>query len=103
MTSGNAVGDYLTKSRMQMRIGGNDVAGIARVMSIGIGDKAAGLADQQNARSKIPTLQSKFPITVITAGGDPGEVERGGTEPTNAGDLGHKLRKGAGECEAARR
>ena len=50
------------------------------------------LADQQQPGGDVPEFQILFPEAVVAAGGDPGEVERGGAE---APDPGHLRRHGA--------
>src|SRR3954447_4122977 len=103
MTSGDTVADRVAECTVQVGISRDDIAGVARVLSAGIGDETASLPDQQNPCGKIPAFQPEFPVAIVPAGRDPGEVQRRSTEPTNAGDLWHQLRKSAGEGQASRR
>ena len=80
-----------------------DVAGVARILPAGIGDEAASLAHQQHAGGQVPALQPELPEAVVAAGGDPGEVERRGTEAADAGDLRHQHAERAGEGQASLR
>src|SRR5690349_23507618 len=102
MTSDDAIAYCLAKRGMQMRIGGNHVTGIAGIVPCRIGYKAPRLADQQSPSREVPALQPELPVAIVSAGRDPGEVKRCSAEPTNAGDLGHQQRKGAGERQATR-
>src|SRR6478752_2936952 len=52
-----------------------------------VADEAARLAHQQAARGGVPRLQVAFPESVVPPGSDPREIERGGAEAANAGDL----------------
>src|SRR4051794_28811455 len=54
------------------------------VATIEIGDKAARLAHQDDARRHIPGRYIALPIAVEAPGGDPGEIERGGAELAQA-------------------
>ena len=56
--------------------------------AVGVGDPAAGLGDQQQARGDVPGVEVALPVAVEAAGGDPGEVQRRGAE---AADAGHPL------------
>lgn len=60
-------------------VGGED-DGAAELVRISgeVGDFAAGLFDEQDAGGGVPGLQAKFPEAVEAAGGDAGEIERGG-------------------------
>ena len=49
--------------------------------------EAARLAHQQATGSGVPRREIAFPETVIAAGSDPREVERGRAEPANSGNL----------------
>ena len=59
------------------------------VAAVELGDEPAGLAHQQNARGDVPARQAVFPESVIAAGRDIGEIERGRAEAPDAGDLLH--------------
>ena len=75
-------------------VAGDDVAlGEHVVAAVAIGDEAAGLAHQDEPGRDVPGLDIALPIAVEPAGGDPGEIERGGAEAAQAGDL---LLHGAG-------
>ena len=52
-----------------------------------IADKAAGLAHERDARRHVPGREVALPIGIETAGGDPGEIERGRAEAAQPGDL----------------
>src|SRR5690606_2075022 len=79
--------------RMQVAIGGKHLPlGDARLATPEIGDEAAGLPHQNDARGDVPELKVLLPETVITAGRDPGEIERGRAEAANSG---HFRRDGA--------
>src|SRR5690348_15264688 len=52
-----------------------------------VGDEPAGFADQQHARGGVPQGQAVLPETIHLAGRDPGEVERGGAEAADAGNV----------------
>ncbi len=93
----HALGHHGAQLSVQMRVAGNDVAGLPRVAVANVGGIAAGLADQQHAGSDVPGLDPKLPVTVEAAVGDPGEVQRGGAEAADAGDLRHQSRQGAAE------
>src|SRR5262245_3361693 len=55
--------------------------------AVEIGGKAAGLAHHENAGRHVPGRDVALPKTVEPAGGDPGEIEGGGAETTQARDL----------------
>src|SRR4051794_34325323 len=52
-----------------------------------IRDEPAGFFDQKHARGGVPDVEIVFPEAVHPPGGDPGEIERGRSEPANARDL----------------
>src|SRR5690606_23939238 len=56
-----------------------------------VGDEPSGFADHQHARTHVPGRQRVLPETVEAAGRHVGEVERGGAEPANAGNLSHHV------------
>ena len=56
-------------------------------MAVAIGDKAAGLAHDKQARRDIPRRQIALPVAIEPAGGDPGEIERGGAVAAQAGEI----------------
>ena len=58
-----------------------------RVAAVDVGDEAAGLAHQQDARGHVPGRQIALPIAVEPAGRDEGQVERGRAEPAQPRDL----------------
>src|SRR5579862_7528661 len=61
---------------MHAVISGGDLAlGEDGVATAAIADEAAGFADQDDARGKIPRRQVALPVGVEPAGCDPGEVE----------------------------
>ena len=69
------------------------------IAAVEVGDKAAGLAHQDDARRHIPGLKVALPVAVEPAGGDPGEVERGGAElrrrPATFGCIARELSRGS--------
>ena len=85
---------------VKMGIGGHDIAG-DMIGAVRRGGVAAGFPHDQKASAIIPLLQAQFPKSIVAAGGDPGEIERGGAEAADAGDLRHQAAQGAGEGEAA--
>src|SRR5690606_31862709 len=75
-------GDDLVQARVQVIVAGNDLLGADRMRAATIiGDEAAGLAHEQAPSGGVPRLEVAFPEPVVTARGDPCEVERGGAEP----------------------
>ena len=74
-------------------VAGGDVALVRHgVAAVEIGDEAAGLAHQDHAGGHVPRRQIALPIGIEPAGGDPGEVERGGAEAAQPGEM--LLRRG---------
>jgi len=64
-------------------------AGLERIVAaIAIGHVAPGLAYQDEARRHVPGFEVAFPIAIEPAGGDPGQIERGGAEAAQPGGLG---------------
>src|ERR1700681_921197 len=61
--------------------------------AVEIGDKPARLAHEQDAGGKIPGRQAALPKAVETAGGDPGEIERGSASAAYPGDGALHLRE----------
>ena len=62
-----------------MSVGGKKNGTAERVRcAVKIGNFSAGFFDQENSRCGVPTLESKFPEAIEAAGGNAGEVERGG-------------------------
>ena len=57
------------------------------VAAVEIGHKAAGFAHQKDARGHVPRRQIALPIGVEPAGGDIGEIERGGAEAAQPGEM----------------
>ena len=55
------------------------------VLAVGVADEAAGLAQDDDAGGEVPGAQVALPEAVEAAGGDPGEVERGGAGAADAG------------------
>src|SRR5437899_12077384 len=51
------------------------------------GDRPAGFPHHDLPRRDVPGLQIAFPVAVEAAGSDEGQVERGGAEAAEAGDL----------------
>src|SRR3546814_16347220 len=85
----HGLGDELVEFGVELVVGGEEfVAFDHPVAAAKIGDEAARLAHQQDAGGDIPFLQILFPESVVAAGGDPGEVERGGAETADPGDFG---------------
>ena len=69
-------------------VAGDDVAGQERgLAALEVGDEAAGLAHQDQARRHVPGREVALPVAVEAPGRQPGEIERGGSEPAQAGDL----------------
>jgi hypothetical protein len=74
---------------MKLVVGGEDLAGgEAGIAAAIVGDEAARLAHQDDARGDVPELEVLFPKSVEAAGRDPGEIERRRAEAADAGDLG---------------
>src|SRR5687767_14930606 len=61
--------------------------GQRRVGAAIVGDEAARLAHQEDARGDVPELEILLPEAVIAPRRDPGEVERGRAEAADSGDL----------------
>ena len=57
------------------------------VTAVEVADKTAGLAHQKNPGGHVPGRQIALPEGVEAAGGDPGEIERGGAETAQAGEM----------------
>src|SRR5215472_5562131 len=79
-------------------VAADDIAAAQRiVVAFDARYHAAGLAHQNLSGRDVPGREVAFPITVEPAGGDEGQVERGGTEAAEAGDLvlqrGHLLQR----------
>src|SRR6478752_589173 len=69
-------------------VGREDAAGLDHVFApVEIGDEAAGFPHQRNPAGHIPRGEAALPIGVHAPRRDPGEVERGGSEATQSGDL----------------
>src|SRR6185369_4953481 len=65
-----------------------EFAAFERTVSTAIvGHEPSRLADQQQARCRIPWLKLVFPETVHSTGGHPGEIKRRRTETTDTGDV----------------
>ena len=56
-------------------------------------DDAAGFADNQAARSQVPSCETGLPECIEPSGGDVGEVERRGARPADAGRILNNLGK----------
>src|SRR5438552_4874517 len=79
---------YLHQLGMHELIAAHHIARLQRIlMAIHARDEAAGFAHHDLAGRDVPGLQIALPVAVEAAGGDKGEVERGGTEATEARDL----------------
>ena len=82
-------------------VGGED-DGAAELIGISgeIGDFATGFFDEEDSGGGVPGLEAEFPETVEAAGGDAGEIERGGAIATDAvralGEVAIVLEIGAG-------
>lgn len=72
---------------MQVRIGGQDLgAGLGAALAVDGGDDAARLGDEQDAGGHVPGLEVALIEGVVAPRGDPGEVQSGRTQATDAGD-----------------
>ncbi len=74
------------------------VPGLQRVvLALDVRNGPAGFAHHDLPGGDVPGLQVAFPVAVEAAGGDEGEVEGGGAEAAEAGDLvlhrGHFLQR----------
>jgi hypothetical protein len=69
-------------------VAGCDIAfGQNGFTAIEIADETAGLAHEKNAGGHVPGRQIALPKAVEAAGGHPGEIERGGAEAAQAGEM----------------
>src|SRR5690606_9139386 len=78
----------LVQPRMKRIIASNDlrVANRQRTTTI-VGHKPTGLTHKQTACRSIPRTEITLPKAVVTTGGDPCEIERGGTETADTRNL----------------
>ena len=97
MATCNTFGHRLAQGGMEMWIGRDDIASLARIPPSGVGNKTAGLAHEQDARREVPALQSKLPETIKATGCNPGEIERRRSEAPDARDLRHQNTERSGE------
>ena len=82
---GDRFADQITQGRMQRFVSGADVRRIQLVTASGdIADLPTGFTNKKNTGGYIPGVQAVFPISVVTACGNLGEIQCGGTIPANA-------------------
>lgn len=62
----------------------------AEVTALIVRGVTTGLTHQQQASGAVPWFQSQFPVAFIATGGQPCEVQSGGTAAADAGHLWHQ-------------